>query len=55
MSRFLIKPTVATQVLNKALFVPAERTFFSHVINPVPNILGNNALSFATREFINFL
>jgi predicted ATPase len=50
-----VKPAAAGQVLNKALFVPAERTFFSHVINPAPHLLGNNALSFATREFINFL
>jgi predicted ATPase len=50
-----VKPAMAGQVLKKALFVPAERTFLSHVINPAPHLLGNNALSIATREFINFL
>ena len=50
-----IDPNSAGQVLNQALFIPAERTFFSHVINPSPHLLGDQALSRATREFISFL
>jgi predicted ATPase len=50
-----VDPNIAGQVLNQALFIPAERTFFSHVINPSPHLLGDQALSRATREFISFL
>jgi len=48
-------PNIAGQISSQALFVPAERTFFSHVINPSPQLLGDQALSRATREFISFL
>ncbi len=50
-----VDPNIAGQVLSQALFIPAERTFFSHVINPSPHLLGDQALSRAAREFISFL
>jgi len=49
------KPGLAGQVKNNALFFPAERTFVSHVINSAPSLLGNSALSLATRHLIDFL
>jgi SpoVK/Ycf46/Vps4 family AAA+-type ATPase len=49
------KPGAAGQVKNNALFFPAERTFVSHVINSAPSLLGNSALSLATRHLIDFL
>ncbi len=49
------KPRLAGQIKNKALFFPAERTFVSHVINSAPSLLGNPALSLATRHLIDFL
>ncbi len=50
-----VDPNIAGQISSQALFVPAERIFFSHVINPSPQHLGDQALSMATREFISFL
>jgi len=49
------KPGVAGQVKNNALFFPAERIFFSHVINSAPSLLGNSAISLATRHLIDFI
>ncbi len=49
------KPTSVSQVQRQALFIPAERTFVSHLINAAPGLLGNAALPLGTRHFIDFL
>ncbi|MCA9937861.1 MAG: ATP-binding protein [Anaerolineales bacterium] len=44
-------PSVSGRLFAKALFVPAERTFYSRFINVRPALLGESALPITMREF----
>lgn len=52
--RWLADPTTS-QLSAKAIFAPAERTFFSHFINFNSNLLADKAFSLATQEFAKIL
>lgn len=47
--------SVSGQVLPNALFVPAERSFFSRFLNSDPGILGTKGLPLTMREFARTL
>lgn len=49
------RPSYRGHVAAHALFIPAERTFISHLINAAPVLLGSTPLSLATRHFIDFI
>ncbi len=51
---WLEKPAAA-DMRSSTLFVPAERTFFSHFINSNPKFLAHHALPLGTREFASML
>lgn len=44
-------PSFSGKLFAKALFVPAERTFYSRFINASPALLGDRALPITMREF----
>ncbi|MEM9216811.1 MAG: AAA family ATPase [Cyanobacteria bacterium P01_F01_bin.150] len=48
-------PTVSGQIHSQALFVPAERSFFSRLINSDPQALGSPDLPITMREFTKVL
>lgn len=48
-------PSVSGRLFAKALFVPAERTFYSRFINASPALLGDRALPITMREFSKVL
>ncbi len=48
-------PSFSGKLFAKALFVPAERTFYSRFINASPALLGDRALPITMREFSKVL
>jgi hypothetical protein len=48
-------PSGAGNIESNALFVPAERSFFSRLINSDPQSLGGSELPITMREFTRFL
>lgn len=48
-------PTQSPSLLPKTLFIPAERSFFSRLINSDPNALASADLPLSMREFTSFL
>lgn len=48
-------PSLSGNVESNALFVPAERSFFSRLINSDPQSLGGSELPITMREFTRFL
>lgn len=53
-NNWLADPTTS-QLSAKAIFAPAERTFFSHFINFNSNLLADKAFPLATQEFAKIL
>jgi hypothetical protein len=48
-------PSLSGNITSKALFIPAERSFFSRLINTNPQALGSPDLPLTMREFANVL
>jgi hypothetical protein len=48
-------PLLSENISSKALFIPAERSFFSRLINTNPQALGSSDLPLTMREFANVL
>lgn len=48
-------PLLSENISSKALFIPAERSFFSRLINTNPQALGSPDLPLTMREFANVL
>ncbi|NER95450.1 MAG: AAA family ATPase [Symploca sp. SIO1B1] len=48
-------PSLSGDIKSNALFVPAERSFFSRLINSDPQSLGSSELPITMREFTRFL
>ena len=48
-------PSVSSKLEAEALFIPAERSFFSRLINSNPAGLGDRSLPITMREFSRFL
>jgi hypothetical protein len=48
-------PAIAGEIMPKALFIPAERSFFSRLINSDPAALGSRDLPITMREFTKAL
>ncbi len=48
-------PLLAGKITPNALFIPAERTFFSRFINAEPTIFGNASLAITMQEFAKIL
>jgi len=55
LNRFLDDPSISGKIDSKAIFIPAERTFFSRFINADPTIIGSNSLPITMREFAKVL
>lgn len=55
LTRLLDDPSASGKIYANALFIPAERTFFSRFINADPTILGSNSLPITMREFAKVL
>lgn len=55
LQRIVDDPSVSGRLFAKALFVPAERTFYSRFINASPALLGDRALPITMREFAKAL
>jgi len=55
LNRFLDDPSISGKIDSQAIFIPAERTFFSRFINADPTIIGSNSLPITMREFAKVL
>ncbi|NEP58427.1 MAG: ATP-binding protein [Symploca sp. SIO2G7] len=55
LNRLLDDPSISGKIYANALFIPAERTFFSRFINADPTIIGSNSLPLTMREFAKVL
>ncbi len=55
LTQIVDNPTVSGQVHSRALFVPAERSLFSRLINSDPQSLGSPDLPITMREFTKVL
>lgn len=51
LEQWFADPAKAGNVRAQALFIPAERTFFSRFVNADPKMLGGSALPLTMREF----
>ena len=55
LNRFLDDPSISGKINSQAIFIPAERTFFSRFINVDLAIIGSNSLPITMREFAKVL